>query len=558
MQSKQTAALLIFLTMLLTACPSEIITVSGVVRDDTGPIPNAVVRIQTTDFETTTDDQGRFTLEVTHAGPGPFDLTAWAPGYFSGGLTQASPGDQNLVMMLEFHAQTDHPAYEWLSSGLVAGEGENQACRNCHGDFEGVLEYSLPYDEWVLDAHAQTATNHRFLTMYFGTDVSGHQSPPTRFGTNRDYGKFPLRPDLSQPYYGPGYRLDFPDSNGNCAACHLPAAAVDDPYGINPGSISGVATEGVPCDVCHKVWDVNLDNATGLPHPNRPGVLSIEFRRPEEGHQFFAGPFDDVAPGEDTYSPIQTESQFCAACHFGVFWDVTIYNSFGEWLESPYNDPQNGRTCQDCHMPPQGGTTFVLPERGGLERDPQTIFSHRMPGAADVDLLQNAVTLVASAAVENGVLEVIVEITNDLTGHHVPTDSPLRHVILLVEVTDTAGNSLQLIQGETVPEWCGIGDPNEGYYAGLPGKAFAKILQELWTEVAPSGAYWNPTRLVSDNRLAAFETDRSVYQFETGGEGPFTVEVRLLFRRAFIQLADWKGWEDEDILMESETLVVDL
>jgi len=100
-----------------------------------------------------------------------------------------------------------------------------------------------------------------------------------------------------------------------------------------------------------------------------------------------ARPLDDVAPGEDTYTPIQRQSQFCAPCHSAVFWDTVIYDSFGEWLESPYSDPETGRTCQDCHMPPLGVTHFALPEAGGQERDPSTIYSHRLPGASDEELL---------------------------------------------------------------------------------------------------------------------------------------------------------------------------
>ncbi|GAG92055.1 unnamed protein product, partial [marine sediment metagenome] len=103
-------------------------------------------------------------------------------------------------------------------------------------------------------------------------------------------------------------------------------------------SLTGVFAEGIPCDFCHKIWDVKLNPQTGLTYQNMPGVLSFEFRRPEEGHQFFAGPLDDVAPGEDTYSPLQTQSQICAPCHFGIFWDVVVYDSYGEWLLSPYSD----------------------------------------------------------------------------------------------------------------------------------------------------------------------------------------------------------------------------
>jgi len=40
-----------------------------------------------------------------------------------------------------------------------------------------------------------------------------------------------------------------------------------------------------------------------------------------------------------------------------------------------------------------------------------------------------------------------------------------------------------------------VGDPEQGYYAGLLSKGFAKVLEELWSEVSPMGAYWNPTRV---------------------------------------------------------------
>lgn len=443
-------------------------------------------------------------------------------------------------------------------STLHPGEGENQGCAECHSNVGTDLAFSLPVDEWLLDAHSQSANNPHFLTMYLGQDVAGNQSPLTRYGTSRDYGTFPLRPDPNKPYFGPGYKLDFPETAGNCAACHTPAASVDNPYGVDPTTVTGATggrAEGVPCDFCHKIWDVKLDEA-GMPYANMPGVLSYEFRRPPEGHQFFAGPLDDVAPGEDTFSPLQTQSQFCAPCHFGVFWDTLVYNSFGEWLESEYSDPETGQTCQDCHMPPLGVTHFALPDKGGLERDLSTIFSHRMPGAADEELLQSAVSMGVDAQFTNSQLTVTVTITNDKTGHHVPTDSPLRQMILLVEVTDPEGNALPQVAGPTVPVWGGEGDPGTagGYYAGRPGSAYAKILQEMWTEVSPTGAYWNPTR------IPALESDTTSYVFQTSEvfakHSEVSVDVKLLFRRAFIEMMDQKGWEVPDILMAEESLVV--
>jgi len=106
------------------------------------------------------------------------------------------------------------------------------------------------------------------------------------------------------------------------------------------------------------------------------------------------------------------------------------------------------------------------------------------------------------------------------------------------------------VKGPRIPDWGGEGGTvEEGYYAGLPGKGFALILKELWTNVSPTGAYWNPVEVVEDTRLDPYETDRSRYVFQVQGEGAARVRVRLLFRRAFKELMDQKGWTDPDILM---------
>jgi hypothetical protein len=519
--------------------------------------------VRATDNKTTTAADGSFTLSGLTASL-PVSITAWIEGYYVGWVS-AAPGTEPVTITIKPYYTTDNPDYTWFS--MEGAEG-SKSCGHCMVDH---------YAEWLDDAHSQSAVNPRFLTMYNGTDVHGNQSPPTRYGYSRDYGSFPLRPDPNKPYYGPGYRLDFPNTAGNCAACHVPAAAAKPgmAYAADPNQLSGIEAEGVFCEFCHKIGAVTLDPATGLPYPNMPGVLSMRLYRSEEGQVLFFGTFDDVTRRVSRL-PLEEESAFCAPCHFGVFWDEVIYNSYGEWLESPYSDPETGQTCQDCHMPVTDATTFVLPEKGGLERPPGRIFNHRMPGAMDEELLQNAVTMTATVQLEGETIVVQVDITNDQTGHHVPTDSPLRHLILLVQAADGQGQVLPQLDGPTVPEWGGVGDPSEGsalspsallridsvegvaegYYAGLPGKGFAKILEELWTEVSPSGAYWNPTRVLSDNRLAAFATDTSTYTFAAPTEGEVTVEVTLLFRRAFKELMDQKGWDVPDIVMEQEAITL--
>jgi hypothetical protein len=166
-----------------------------------------------------------------------------------------------------------------------------------------------------------------------------------------------------------------------------------------------------------------------------------------------------------------------------------------------------------------------------------------MPGALDEELLQNALTMTVIAKRQGDTVAVQVELINDRTGHHVPTDSPLRHLILMVRLTDEAGRVIPALEGPLLPPW-------SGSYSGSPGKVYAKVLEELWTEVSPSGAYWNQTRILSDNRLPAFGRDTSHYLFGVSPTEPLDLEVRLVYRRAFAELMEQKGWQTPDILME--------
>ena len=108
------------------------------------------------------------------------------------------------------------------------------------------------------DAHARSATNPRFLTVYRGTDTQGNQSPPRRYTRDPDYGPVPLPPSEDEPYYGPGYKLDFPDADGNCAACHVPVATArrDSAYEVDPTKLEPIERDGVSCELCHKAGGV--------------------------------------------------------------------------------------------------------------------------------------------------------------------------------------------------------------------------------------------------------------------------------------------------------------
>lgn len=545
-------------------------SVSGVVveLDSATPIGAAVVQVQGSPNQTVAAGDGSFTLEGL-SGFSPATITAWSEGHYVGWaiVDPQSPDyvpGQALVIQLKPLFQTDNLAYDWFEFEGVEGTA---SCGLCHRE----------YEEWLADAHSQAAANLRFISVYRGTDISGNESQPIRWSKDIT----PLPPDPSQPYYGAGYRLDNPQRAGNCATCHTPVASkisnrtncgwsgchtdltaerareVDD--GVLPIFLMGDAADGVSCDFCHKIGAVIIDPETKLPYPDMPGILSMRLYRPEEGQQVFFGTVMDVSR-RVSYSPVQKESEYCAPCHYGVFGGIVghgqvsggtlIYNSYGEWLESPWSDPETGKTCQECHMPVSEANYFVFPEKGGLERDYVDLHDHRMPGAADEQFLQNAVTLTSKADHVADQLQVEVSLTNDRTGHHIPTDAPIRQMILVIEAVDASGQRLTLLEGPALPAYA-------GNYAAMPGKSFAKVLRDDWTSETPSTAYWRPVTIVEDTRLAAFATDTTQYTFSLPAQETAQVEVRLIFRRAFQSLAEQKGWTDPDILMETESIPIE-
>lgn len=207
-------------------------------------------------------------------------------------------------------------------------------------------------------------------------------------------------------------------------------------------------------------------------------------------------------------------------------------------------------------MPHSGTSIFARPEKGGLKRAPDTIVSHRMPGTRDIDLLQNAVTLKVEAEQSPDGIRVKTKVSNDFTGHHVPTDTPLRHMILVVRAYDVSNSLLSLKRGEVLPEWCGRGDPESGCYAGLPGKVFIKLLREKWTKITPAAAYWRATDVVTDTRIPAFGSDTSEFLFKAPGSGDVRIEAILIYRRAYKKLLEQKGIIEPDIVMESERVTL--
>jgi len=484
-------------------------TISGTVVDDHGPIAGARVRIRATENMTLTNNSGEFTLMGLIAGES-VELTAWADGYYVAN-TYVTPTVTDINLTLRPYHTSDHPDYDWVSP--IAGTSDS-ACGNCH-------PMILP--QWENNAHGGAIANNRFYSLYNGTNLSGTAS------------------------IGPGYLNDFPGTSGVCANCHAPGAGVDGYLTTNMNTIRNDLTSGIHCDFCHKVGGAYLNSATGSVYPNSPGVSSLRVLRPPEGDQIFFGPYDDIHD-PDTYLPLISESQFCAACHQFSFWGIPIYESYEEWLASDY--AEDGVTCQNCHMPPNGDTFFASPEIGGLEHPPEKIPSHLQLGARNIELLENTVSMNVSAKQTLNRIWVTATITNTGAGHHIPTDFPGRQMLLVVTATDSEDQPLTQLSGYTVPVW-------GGQQAGMAGTGFAKVLQDVETGQNPVVSYWKQTLIISDNRIPALATNVTSYSFMIPpGVKTGTITARLIFRRVFQTLAEQKEWDLADILMAERALTI--
>jgi len=492
-------------------------SVQGVVlTQEGGAAAGATVRQQTKlDYATTASD-GSFTLRGLTEGQ-CITVTAWLDGYYVGWQV-VTPTVSGVTITIRRYPTTDNEDYHWFSS---TDPEEGISCLHC----------MVAYPEWVAGAHGQSGVNPRFFSMYNGTDVA------------------------ATTVISPGYKLDFPGTAGNCATCHAPGAATrrQGAFTADMNELhEGAEQEGVFCEFCHKIGDVYLDPATGLPYSNAPGVLSYRLLRTFDPDVLFLGPLDDVTR-RVSYLPLEKQSQFCAPCHQFSFWGTPVYQSFEEWLNSDY--PAQGIECQTCHMPAGDLPYFVYPELGGLTRDPSTLASHLDLGVKDSEFMQRTVSMTLQAVSTSAGIDVSVAITNVFAGHHVPTDYPGRNMILVLQATDDKGSPLPQLSGPAVPDWGGTGE-SEVDYGGQPGKGYAKILRDAVTGDWPVVNYWKPSFIHSDNRIAAGACDTSHYRFEIPASGNVTIEAQLWFRRLFIAQAQEKGWEEPDLLMAEARAVV--
>jgi hypothetical protein len=481
-------------------------------------VEGAFVSLQAAGIKTTTASDGSFTLSVAD-GTG-LVLVAAKKGYYHGSITVASPST-GVPLVVEPVTVGNNPNYSFMDPGM---------CGACHPD---------QWSQWTDSPMNKAGTNTWLYDIFDGSGSPGGM------------GGFVYARDSV-------YAANNPASE--CASCHQPEPWIEQPFSaLEPlGNLSQGSLHGVSCEVCHKIAGVDETQV------NYPGLFpgAVTFNRPDDpliDHQVEYGVLGDVSYVSPvlmrpSYQP-QLVAEVCAVCHqdkndpdedheFEEANGVISEPTYLEWLASPYADPQSQHyaSCVTCHMPAYGATQVaqVFGETLPL-RDPETIRSHRIEGTT-AQFLENAVELSVESTRDATGIDVQVTIDNTLTGHHVPTGVTVRNMILLVEAERTAdGAALVSLGTQVVHNLGGVGDPAQGYYAGLPGKFYAKHNHNR-QGVGPT-FFTDATGIVFDNRIPALASDQTQYRFAApAGTGEVRVRARLVYRRAFRFVVDAKQW----------------
>ncbi|MBW2064715.1 MAG: hypothetical protein JRJ03_07230 [Deltaproteobacteria bacterium] len=511
-----------------------------------GPVEKARVRVAGQDDYVLTDKKGRFFVRLESRLRGRVRVTAGKEGWFNNGKFSDSSGYVGDIFLNPVFLN-DQPGYRFISP---------RTCAQCHVKLSRY---------WNKSKMAHTTSNPKVLDMYYGTDA------------------------YKRPGVAPGFKLDYPESNGNCTTCHAPSAAASGPWSVDLGAVlSSPRTEwdGVSCDYCHKVRKV-------IPDDNSPSRMSavLERQASRRGPSILVfGPYDDVVvpPMAASYSAVFEKGEFCSLCHshmkdlgrktgwnpetvytpserqaFGLKDSSTlpIQTTYQEWKlwqdQLTEGDPNKGKKCQDCHM---SWRKDMLPydnyvvdgmarHMWATFRSPKNIHPHHFEGATETQL-RTSLSMELEGEVKGENLVVNVYITNTNGGHWVPTGEPMRSVMLIIDAHDSEDRPLKMIKGTRLPDWAGQGRPEKGNYAGLPGTVFARVLQDKDGNLHVP--FWKAAGIASDTRIRPKETLNLRFEFAlTDPEDEPSVEARLVYRPVVRPIAEKKRWITEDITIAS-------
>ena len=279
-------------------------------------------------------------------------------------------------------ASTERSAAQSGAAPYEAAEG----CGECHAAI---------HQAWSASPHAQSATNPVYLeSLDRAAEVAGGKAAARRA----------------------------------CVWYHAPTTLVTNDLDLN----QPISQEGITCDFCHTVKDVDLEK-DGHPFLLEPGGVK-------------RGPFEYAEPvaHETAFSSLHRYSPLlCASCHeFTNGNGVPILSTYTEWKEGPY--PARGVPCQGCHMALVPGRVTA----GGTEKEgsARVVNLHRLVGGSSRGQLDTGLDLVLKSVRRSaGRVELTVEVANVAAGHAVPGGLSTKTLVLSAGV-ESGDETLQHIR----------------------------------------------------------------------------------------------------------------
>jgi len=206
----------------------------------------------------------------------------------------------------------------------------------------------------------------------------------------------------------------------NCTSCHAPTSLVSGDYALE----KPLTREGVSCDFCHTVADVDMARR-GKPFTLTPGPVK-------------RGPLEYAnSPAHQTlYSPLhKTSALLCAGCHEAEnSHGLKVLTTYSEWKAGPY--AEIGKTCQECHMPLAPGRTV----KEGLDSTQRRVNLHWMSGGTLASRLAGGLVLrIESADVGASTAQVQVSVVNNGVGHAAPGGLSSKSLVLSVGIDGGSG-----------------------------------------------------------------------------------------------------------------------
>jgi len=336
--------------------------------------------------------------------------------------------------------------------------------------------------------------------------------------------------------------------------------------------VSGLAyEEGVTCDFCHKVASIDMTQAPGIAGRTVLG-------RPLETAQGAAlpwtpvmyGPYADVLNPymRGSISPIFESGQLCAGCHEyrqAALWEAAetavdpgrwpsgklpIHTTWEEWSTSLLAP---ATPCRVCHMPESSALNsadidiFELPPGivGGFYRPEGKVRDHGFYGPIDTlpsgaRLLDTAASMSLQATSDAAEVLVTASVSNNQTGHGLPTGEPLRNLVLVVSA-ECDGVSMEQVSGQTITE---VGGALASRQIGAGEAVTGTTL--TWPGL-PVGL--DPTQLV----LRAVRDSGAFLDysgFESFGDGGFSVEHKGLPERLPVGEAAVVSFGNDELVLD--------